>query len=800
MHEIKTHTAVTKRLAVTDSFLLTLALGSYFNNLFHLRIHFLVLVVFTVIFLGLIYFLDQYKKSLLTLILLPGFFLGGVFISIILKADYIKGIQSVYQWCLIYNGEEALYVFYNAFAVTAGILLLCSIIMYLLQGFKNVKVLTALVLLLLLMISAVNEVDIPKITVGIVIFYSLMVLAQVCGRIFYKSGNTVNNSIATVYLAPACIIIALLSVSLPSKPEPIQWKSVKLLLQKAEERGSILMTQFEYFFDRTGKEFTLNFSGYSEEDTELGGELDINKETALKVSTQNKSTSRGYLIGSIGDTYTGRRWVRSGRKVEFEKADYYYDFYELLAAFTRVEEAGGDLSNVIKRRSYDIEYYDIRTRSLFYPLKTFSMNLSKKLKYGETEQGAFLFDRAKGIGTNYEVQYYELNLNNEVLKQLLREGNSSDFLVSLEDLNKTAGEIFDYNALGADFDLQGLRKALIRRQAEIKKVYTTLPDTLPARVKSLADKLTRGYDNNYDKLKALETYLNTLPYTTRVEKTPKGKDFVDYFLFEQQKGYCTYFASAFGVMARCVGIPTRYVEGFLVDYRNKDGINTYNVLSNNAHSWVEAYIDGVGWIPFEPTPAFYGARYTPWKEYGTVSDSEKVTPPVNLTPSVPPSYQEFNTVDGDLGSYGLERGIHILQGAGLIAGILVLFICIIFIYYGILVRKYNKRFDHATNELKLFLVMAFILHYLEKEGFLLSKEETLLTYAGRIGDKISFHQTSFLDVATVFMKVRYGEHEVKSDELNAVMDFSRQLQNNLKEKLGKRRMFFDRFLFLHFYQ
>jgi cbb3-type cytochrome oxidase subunit 3 len=800
MHELNSPTAVSKRLSVTDSFLLTLALGAYFNNLFRLRIHFLLLLVFTVIFLGLIYFFDQYKKSLLPLFLLSGFLLGAVIISLLLKVDYFKGIHNIYQWCLIYNGDESLYLFRNALAVTAGILLLCSIITYLLHSLKKVKVLTALVLILLLVISAVNEIDIPKITVGIIIFYSLMVLAQVCSRIFYKSSNTVNNSIATVYLAPACIIIALLSVCLPSRPEPIQWKGVKLLIQKAEERGSILMTQFEYFFDRTGKEFTLNLSGYSEDETELGGEIDINKETTLKVSTQNKSTSRGYLIGSIGDTYTGRRWVRSEKSGEFDKADYYYDFFELLTAFAREEEAGGDLSNMIKRRSYDIEYFDIRTRSLFYPLKTFSMDLRKKLKYGETDQGAFLFDKAKGYGTNYEVQYYELNLNNEVLKQMLREGNSSDFTVSLEDLNKTAGEIFDYNALGADLDLLGLRKDLMRRQAEIKRQYTTLPDSLPVRVSSLARELTRGYNNNYDKLKALEAYLNAMPYTTRVEKTPKGKDFVDYFLFEQQKGYCTYFASAFGVLARCVGIPTRYVEGFMVDYENKDGLNTYNVLNSNAHSWVEAYIDGIGWIPFEPTPAFYGARYTAWRDYGKVSDTGYSAAPINIKPSMPPSYQEFNTMEGDVGSHEAERRIHILQGAGVIVIILILFIGIIFIYYGILVRKYNKKFNNASSDIKLSLSMALILHYLEKEGYMLSPQETLLSYAGRIGDKIIYNQINFIYVATVFMRVRYGEHEVKAEELNAVMDFSRQIQNYLKEKLGKRRMFFDRFLFLHFYQ
>jgi hypothetical protein len=788
-----------RKLAVTESLLLTLAMGAYFNNLFVLRIHILLLVFFTVSFLGLIYFIDQYKKNLLTYLVVAGILLTLIFIALPLKINFIREIRNLYQWCLIYNGDEKLYEPSYGATVMAGIILLCGIVTYILHRFKMVKNITAAVLAVLLIISAVNKINIPKITVGVIIFYSLSVLAEYCGKLYYKSGNTVNNSIATVYLAPACIIIALVSVTLPSSSEPIKWNGVKQFIDKAQEQGSLLITRLELLFDRTGNEFSVSFSGYSEDRTELGGEINVKNEIALKVDTNNKSTAAGYLIGSISDTYTGRNWERSQKESKLENEDYYYDFYELLTAIAREEEAGSDLSNLIKNRSYDIEYYDIRTRSLFYPLKTYYINFYRNIKFNETPQGAFLSDKAKGVGFKYNVRYYELNLNNKLLQKMLREGTSYNSYVSPEALTRTAEELFDYDILQTDINMEVFKQELIRRSEDIKTRYTVLPDSLPERVKTLAEQLTQGYENDYDKLKAIETYLNSLPYTTRVEKTPGSEDFVDYFLFHQKKGYCTYFASAFGVLARCVGIPTRYVEGYMVDYENKDSGDTYNVSNSSAHAWVEAYMDGAGWIPFEPTPAFYGARYASWREETKITGNNLGGAGV-LQPTIPPAYQELINSGEDLELYQNERKNYLLPLLGVITCIFILFLGIIFIYYIIISGKYKKKFENASGNGKLFIIMAEILHYLEKEGYRLTEEDTLLTFAGRIGNKINFNRTDFLNIADIFMGVRYGEYEVNTQELKEVMEFSKFFRYHLEERLGKRSMFFDRFLYLHFYQ
>jgi len=138
-----------------------------------------------------------------------------------------------------------------------------------------------------------------------------------------------------------------------------------------------------------------------------------------------------------------------------------------------------------------------------------------------------------------------------------------------------------------------------------KDKYLQLPDSLPKRIWGLAATLTKDCENDYEKMKVLEKYLaENYTYSLSVSNIPETNDFVDYFLFEDRRGYCTYYASALAVMGRTIGIPTRYVEGFLLP-REKGSDGRYEVKADRAHAWVEAYIEDIGWINFEPTSSYY---------------------------------------------------------------------------------------------------------------------------------------------------------------------------------------------------
>lgn len=130
--------------------------------------------------------------------------------------------------------------------------------------------------------------------------------------------------------------------------------------------------------------------------------------------------------------------------------------------------------------------------------------------------------------------------------------------------------------------------------------YLQLPLELPARVRYLAEEITRDHDNAYDKAAALESYLREIKYNELIEAPPEGQDGIDYFLFDIREGYCDYYAAAMAVMARVVGIPARVAAGYSQGQYNSE-TGAYRVRENNAHAWVEIYFPRYGWIEFEPT-------------------------------------------------------------------------------------------------------------------------------------------------------------------------------------------------------
>jgi transglutaminase-like putative cysteine protease len=134
--------------------------------------------------------------------------------------------------------------------------------------------------------------------------------------------------------------------------------------------------------------------------------------------------------------------------------------------------------------------------------------------------------------------------------------------------------------------------------------YLQLP-RLPDRIDELADSLTRGEATRYDKAVAIERWLRTeFDYTRELPRTA-GETGLDHFLFERRAGHCEYFSSAMVVLLRSVGVHARNVNGFLGGRWNEFG-RYLAVTQNEAHSWVEVWFPGYGWVEFDPTPGGSG--------------------------------------------------------------------------------------------------------------------------------------------------------------------------------------------------
>ncbi len=166
-----------------------------------------------------------------------------------------------------------------------------------------------------------------------------------------------------------------------------------------------------------------------------------------------------------------------------------------------------------------------------------------------------------------------------------------------------------------------------RYRKDVYEQYLDVPQNIQDVIHSLLG------DVHCDTTKEREDYINRIrdylkdnyEYTSSPGKVPSNKDFITYFLTESKKGYCTYFASSAVMMLRSAGIPSRYIEGYaltasqiqkgvvgngnierFVDETSQElfeySTRTLSVTDRSAHAWVEAYIDGFGWVTVEVTP------------------------------------------------------------------------------------------------------------------------------------------------------------------------------------------------------
>lgn len=175
-----------------------------------------------------------------------------------------------------------------------------------------------------------------------------------------------------------------------------------------------------------------------------------------------------------------------------------------------------------------------------------------------------------------------------------------------------------YQVEAAD-ELSGLSASVLNDEPALSPeepsamgAYLQLPSNLAGDIASLARRLVRGQDTEYEKALALQDFFHHSPFRYTLYPPPAaGGSALESFLFQTHAGYCQQYSTAYAVLAREVGLPARVAVGFTTG--TQVGPQTWQVAANDAHAWPEVWFPGAGWVPFEPTPRYaipHAGQYT----------------------------------------------------------------------------------------------------------------------------------------------------------------------------------------------
>lgn len=202
------------------------------------------------------------------------------------------------------------------------------------------------------------------------------------------------------------------------------------------------------------------------------------------------------------------------------------------------------------------------------------------------------------------------------------------------------GDSYTVTSLLSDASAAQLRAAPGIYPDWINRLYLQVPPSITDRVRQLAQQIVTSANAStpYDRAKAIENWLrNNILYNEIIPPPPATLDPVEWVLFEMREGYCNYYATAMVMLLRTLGVPARLAAGFAQGAYDGEQ-NVYVVRERDAHTWVEVYFPGYGWIEFEPTAAQAPLNRVDDAPAGLLpSATPAVTPTPTATPTPTPT-------------------------------------------------------------------------------------------------------------------------------------------------------------------
>ncbi|MDR2589387.1 MAG: transglutaminase-like domain-containing protein [Oscillospiraceae bacterium] len=310
-------------------------------------------------------------------------------------------------------------------------------------------------------------------------------------------------------------------------------------------------------------------------------------------------------------------------------------------------------------------------------------------------------------------------------------------------------------------------------------IYTEIDPIVAADLRALA--IEAGIDITADReeiVDAVGRYIRTSGfYTLTPEAVPDDEDFVLYFLQEMSGGYCIHFATAATQMLRALGIPARFVTGYVVTIpRGSVGI-AVTVTDRSAHSWVEVFYEDVGWLYLEVTPSTSDSGIPPARPH-TPSEIETPTPPPtpngedeanDVTPTPPPTGEVIPTPPSNNGN-GRENNERQTMPEWA-KNIISFFGSVIFIVVVLYTRArlLHKRREKLFNRDNTNAAVIYMWGYIKKIG-----GRTIIVPS---------------DIEDIALKARFSLHRISEEERQEVRSYADRLRF---ETLGSK----DEFMYI----
>lgn len=291
-------------------------------------------------------------------------------------------------------------------------------------------------------------------------------------------------------------------------------------------------------------------------------------------------------------------------------------------------------------------------------------------------------------------------------------------------------------------------------------LQTSVNDVNDSRLQQLANSITKGLTNEYDKASAIRQYISShCDYNLNAPAAPHGVNVVDYFMFNSHQGYCDLFAAAMVVLCRYAGIPARLASGFLEGDPGSNGV--WVVRASQKHLWAEVFFPHYGWINFDAT--------------GGSKDITKHT----AAPGTNTSFLKWIQSNGPVP----------VAAVILVCGIL-LYVLKVEILDKLRTGERTRRGKATPSSSQIIASYFAVVTALEKHGIRRPPNLTSTEFAAQVATKLTWtddaYSEALFSLTAAFERAAYGAHEADTAELESARSNSAMLVKVLTAQDSRR--------------